>query len=341
MRNASLLLSLLLAAPLAAQEQPQAQVQAQLQAAQQAAIQAAQQAPQPQQAAQQPPPQMPPQQAAVPQSTAAPEALPLPGMTAARKQGPSQPSSYGEGRTPLSGIVMMPTAYRGKGRNSIGLGLDFNAAYYIGRLYGKNKFSWTTEKKNYLDRVGLWLLSADSKMLVQTEGKWRPAMAAGVQGILKFRDGAQPALNQPSVSTKIDSKNTDSYANAYIALTKRLHPKFVVNAGYSDGDMPKVLYDMSEFLSKEAINLTNGRPSSAAVPVPTGMLFGGIMWMPRKDSPIGLEFMIPQGAPQSPKLFNLHLGTLLHLNFELSYLTFKGGWDLLGMFQFRYNYLPK
>lgn len=279
-------------------------------------------------------------------STAAAGGLPL--STAALalqapppKAGPSKPAAYETGNVPLSGIVLMPTAYRGRGRNAVGLGLDFNAAYYIGRLYGKNNYAWTVEKKNYLDRVGLWLLSADSKMQVQTEGGWRPAMAAGVQGILKFRDGAQPTLNQPTVSTKIDSKNTDSYANAYVALTKRLHPKFLVNAGYSDGDMPKVIYGLSEFLSKEAINLSRGGATTDAVQVPTGMLFGGVMWLPKKDSPIGLEVMIPQGAPQSPKLFNLHLGTLLHLNFELSYLTFKGGWDLMGMFQFRYNYLPK
>ncbi|MBI5743038.1 MAG: hypothetical protein HY952_00665 [Elusimicrobia bacterium] len=276
-------------------------------------------------------------------STAAPEglllstAMPAP----AAKAGPSRAAAYEIGDVPLSGIVLMPTAYRGKGRNSIGLGLDFNAAYYIGRLYGKNNYAWTVEKKNYLDRVGLWFLSADSKMQVQTEGSWRPAMAAGVQGILKFRDGAQPSLNQPTVSTKIDSKNTDSYANAYVALTKRLHPKFFVNAGYSDGDMPKVIYGLSEFLSKEAINLTKNNPTNAELQIPTGMLFGGFMWLPKKNSPIGLEVMIPQGAPQSPKLFNLHLGTLLKLNFELSYLTFKGGWDLMGMFQFRYNYLPK
>jgi hypothetical protein len=276
-------------------------------------------------------------------STAAPEglllstAMPAP----AAKAGPSRAATYEIGDVPLSGIVLMPTAYRGKGRNSIGLGLDFNAAYYIGRLYGKNNYAWTVEKKNYLDRVGLWFLSADSKMQVQTEGSWRPAMAAGVQGILKFRDGAQPSLNQPTVSTKIDSKNTDSYANAYVALTKRLHPKFFVNAGYSDGDMPKVIYGLSEFLSKEAINLTKNNPTNAELQIPTGMLFGGFMWLPKKNSPIGLEVMIPQGAPQSPKLFNLHLGTLLKLNFELSYLTFKGGWDLMGMFQFRYNYLPK
>ena len=275
-------------------------------------------------------------------STAAPEGLLLSTAAAPAKPGPSRPAAYDTGSVPLSGIVLMPTAYRGRGRNAVGLGLDFNAAYYIGRLYGKNNYAWTVEKKNYLDRVGLWLLSADSKMQVQTEGKWRPAMAAGVQGILKFRDGAQPTLNQPTVSTKIDSKNTDSYANAYVALTKRLHPKFLVNAGYSDGDMPKVIYGLSEFLSKEAINLSRGSTSTTdPVVIPTGMLFGGFMWLPKKDSPIGLEVMIPQGAPQSPKLFNLHLGTLLKLNFELSYLTFKGGWDLMGMFQFRYNYLPK
>lgn len=271
-------------------------------------------------------------------STAAPSALALSTSSARpEKPGPSKPAAYEEGRVPLSGIVMMPTAYRGRGKNTIGLGLDVNAAYYIGRLYGKNTYSWTTEKKNYLDRLGVWLLSADSKMLVQTEGSWRPAMAAGVQGILKFRDSPQPSLNQPTVSTKINSKNTDTFANAYVVLTKRLHPKFLVNAGYSDGDMPKVIYSLSEFLSKEALSL-NGHTN---VSIPSGMIFGGFMWLPKKDSPIGVEIMLPQGAPQSPRLINLHLGTLLKMNFELSYLTFKGGWDLLGMFQFRYNFLPK
>jgi hypothetical protein len=105
--------------------------------------------------------------------------------------------------------------------------------------------------------------------------------------------------------------------------------------------MPKVIYSLSEFLSRESINQSNNRSLTDEVNIPTGMLFGGLMWLPKKDSPIGLEIMVPQGAPQKPVLYNLHLGTLLKLNFEISYLTFKGGWDLLGMFQFRYNYLPK
>lgn len=275
-------------------------------------------------------------------STAAPEGLQISTEAPPRKPGPSKPAAYDTGKVPLSGIVLMPTAYRGRGRNAVGLGLDFNAAYYIGRLYGKNSYDWTVEKKNYLDRIGLWLLSADSKMQVQTEGKWRPAMAAGVQGIFKFRDSPQPPINGTfNLTVKATGKKTETYANAYVALTKRLHPKFLVNAGYSDGDMPKIIYSMSEFLSKEAINRGRNASASDELQIPTGMLFGGFMWLPKKDSPIGLEFMAPQGAPQSPRLINLHLGTLLKLNFELSYLTFKGGWDLMGMFQFRYNYLPK
>ncbi|HOW90056.1 MAG TPA: hypothetical protein PL037_07220 [Elusimicrobiales bacterium] len=250
---------------------------------------------------------------------------------------PSQPAQYGEIRTPLSGIVMMPTAYRGRGKNSIGLGLDINAAYFIGRLYGKNRYEWTVDKKNYLDRIGVWLLMADAKMQIQTEGRLRPALAAGALGTLQFRDSPQPTLAQPGASVKVDSKNTATYTNAYLVLTKRLHRRVIVNGGYSDGDMPKMVYQLSEFLSKEALNL-NGISNFT---VPTGMLFGGLMWIPGSGSPIGIEVMLPQGAPQNPRLFNLHLGTLLKLNFEISYLAFKGGWDMLGMFQFRYNYFPR
>ena len=238
-------------------------------------------------------------------------------------------------KTALSGIVLMPTAYRGTGINETGPGLDINAAYIIGRLYGKNTYDWTLEKKDYLDRIGIWLLSADGKLQVQTEGKFRPAVAAGVQGIFSFRDSSNPTL-KTNQDLKVDAKSNNSYANAYVAVSKRIGNRFILNAGYSDGDMPKMINSFSEYLSKQAMEqngITGVRGSG-------GMLFGGMMWLPKPDSPISVEFMIPQGAPMSPKLVNLHLGTLLKLNFEISYLKFRGGWDLLGVFQFRYNYWP-
>lgn len=244
---------------------------------------------------------------------------------------------FSKSRVPLSGIVLTPTAYRGRGDNSIGLGLDFNAAYYIGRLYGKNKFDWTLQKTNYIDRVGVWLLQADAKMLIQSEGKLRPAMSAGAHGIFQLRDASQPSLNQPGVSINVDSKNTNSFASAYLALSKRPHPRLILNLGYSDGDSAKIIYELSEYLSKEAMKL-NGYNNPE---IPSGVFFGGFIWLLKPNYPVGVEVMIPQGAPQKPKLINIHLGALLKLNFELSYLMFEGGWDLLGMFQFRYSYFPK
>ncbi len=238
-------------------------------------------------------------------------------------------------RTPLSGLVLMPTAYKSTGINELGPALDINAAYIIGRLYGRNDYDWTMEDKDYLDRIGLWLLSADGKLLVQTEGKYRPAIAAGVQGIYSLRDSSNPTL-KTNQDLKINAKSTNGYANMFVAMSKRLGRKFIINAGYSDGDMPKMINSLSEYLSVEAM-AQNGITDSRDA---TGMIFGGMMWLPKPDSPISVEFMIPQGSPMHPRLVNLHLGSMLKLNFEISYLKFKGGWDLLGIFQFRYNYWP-
>ncbi|MDQ7773294.1 MAG: hypothetical protein RDU13_07200 [Elusimicrobiales bacterium] len=259
----------------------------------------------------------------------------LPGMAPSKPA--RAPGVYPQAAVPISGIVLTPTAYRGRGRNEIGLGLDFNAAYYIGRLYGKNSFDWTLEKKNYIDRLGVWFITADGKMLIQTEDAWRPAMAAGAQGTFAFRDSNQAALNSNRPSVSVDDDNTNTYATAYLALTKHIHPKFIINAGYADGDLSKSVYMLSEFLSERALSL-NGYTGRE---VPTGALFAGFIWLPRPNNPLAAEVVIPQGAPMSPKLVNLQLGTLLKLNFQLSYLKFDGGWDLLGMFQFRYSHFPK
>jgi len=236
----------------------------------------------------------------------------------------------------LSGIVLTPTAYRSTGLNTLGPNLDINAAYYIGRLYGKNTYDWTTNKVNYIDRIGLWVLSADAKMLVQSETKYAPAMAAGLSGSFTIRDSPQPALDNPSVT--INVKNSNALDGAYVVFTKKIHPRLITSLGYQEGTESNKLTYLSEFLTPQALELS-GHPGQSATSQST--LFGGFLWMLKPGYPIGMEFIIPQGAPMHPKLFNIHLGTLLHLNFELAYLTYDSGWDLLGMFQFRYNYFPR
>lgn len=236
----------------------------------------------------------------------------------------------------LSGMILMPTAYRGTGKNTLGLGLDFNAAYYIGRIYGENNYNWTLRKTNYIDRVGVWLIGADAKMLVQTESKWRPALAFGVQGFFALRDAPQPSLNTPSVSISVNS--TNKFASAYGVISKRPFEKLILSAGMMEGDIANQFPMLSEFLSPEALKLS-GHPDASATS--KDILFAGFMFLLKPAYPVGMEIIIPQGATMHPKLINLHLGALLKLNFELSILTFEGGWDLLGMFQFRYPFFPK
>lgn len=238
-----------------------------------------------------------------------------------------------------SGLVLMPTAYRGNGINQIGLSLDLNAAYYIGRLYGKNDYEWSKEDKNYLDRIGLWMLMADGKMLVQTETDWLPAISAGVMGMMTLRDSSQPTLGSGSQSMEVDANAFNGHGGGYIVASKRFYKKrFLATLGYSYGTIGNMVPMLSEFLSKESMVL-NGMPD--AEPKSNNLFFGGLFFLLTPSWPIGVEFMIPQGMPMSPKLINIHLGTLLKMNFEVSYLTYEGGWDLLGMIQFRYTFYPK
>ncbi|MBI4056234.1 MAG: hypothetical protein HY399_01650 [Elusimicrobia bacterium] len=253
---------------------------------------------------------------------------------------PSPPAAtaHPEPPTSLSGMVLMPNAYRGYGKNAIGLGLDFNAAYYIGRLYGKNSLSWTTAKTNYIDRVGQWFLTVDGKMQIQTEQGWRPALAAGAQGTFAFRDAPQPTLNSPSVSLKVDQKKTKGLGGIYVVASKRWFPKWITSFGYMEGNAADQLSLLSEFLTPEALKFS-GHPGQEATS--HNLLFGGVTWLVSGSYPVVVEWIKPQGAPANPMLLNFRLGQFLKLNFEISYLTYQGGWDLLGMFQFRYSYFPR
>ncbi len=238
---------------------------------------------------------------------------------------------------PISGIVLMPTSYRGRGLNTIGISLDMNAAYYIGRIYGKNSYNWTLNQKNYLDRIGQWMLAADGKMLIQTEDTWRPAIAAGVMGMFTFRDSGQPKLDDPTVSVKVNS--SQGLASAYVNTSKRFfNNRLITTAGYMEGTIGNIFPLLSEFLTDEAISLS-GHPGQTANS--RSIFYGGMLFMITPSFPMGFEMIVPQGAALNPKLINLHLGSLLKMNFELSYLMFDGGWDALGMIQFRYTFFPK
>jgi hypothetical protein len=252
---------------------------------------------------------------------------------AARPPIPEPPAS-------ISGLVLMPTAYRGIGRDpNVGLGLDFNAAYYIGRLYGKNNFAWTLDKTNYIDRIGQWLLTADGKMQIQSEGDFRPAVAAGGMVVLAFRDAPQPSVGSTTGATvTANVKKSTQLGGVYLVASKRFEQHFMTSVGYTVGDLSEIFGLLTDFLTPNALTLENNPGRTAST---DGMLFGGLLIQTSPTRIFAIELMKPQGMVLNPLLINLNLGTLLKLNFQLSYLTFQGGYDVLGMIQFRYSQFPR
>ncbi|MDX6770392.1 MAG: hypothetical protein SF051_12730 [Elusimicrobiota bacterium] len=241
--------------------------------------------------------------------------------------------------TAVGGVFLTPTAYRGAGRHTNpGLALDINAAYFIGRLYGKNSFPNSPRKSNYIDRIGLWTLTADGKMQVQSETSYRPAVAVGGQAMLVFRDSPQPTVQTPGVSVKIDAKNTRVLTDGYFVASKKFGP-IRTSAGVMQGTMGELAAELTEFLRPEALRFYANKPGaevhSRTVP------FGSAFYLLKPDFPIGVEFMKFNGAPLNPYLINFKLGRFLKLNFDLALIKFQGGYDLLGVFQFRYNHFPK
>lgn len=233
----------------------------------------------------------------------------------------------------VSGVVMTPTAYRGLDReNRPGLALDINSVYYIGRLYGKNSLDKNNET-NFLDRLGVVFLSADGKIQIQSEGKYRPAMAVGGRATFTARDSPQPTV----VTIQVSNDSTRILTDAYWVASKKIG-KIRSSVGFALGNNGERVSLLTEFLTDEAL-LFAGHPNQTATSKST--LFGSLMWMPHPNYPLAVEFMKPNGMALNPILLNFKVGYFLKMNFDLAYLRFNGGWDLLGQFQFRYTYFPR
>ncbi len=242
--------------------------------------------------------------------------------------------------TAVGGVLLTPTAWRGAGRfENPGMALDINAAYFIGRLYGKTSYPDAPRKTNYIDRIGLWTLTADGKMQVQSESSLRPAVAVGGQAMLVFRDSPQPTVTAPGVSVKIDTKNTKILTDGYFVASKKFGP-IRTSAGLMQGTIGNLAANMSEFLSPEALKFYLGDNTGTQV-VSRTVPFASAFYLIKPDYPIGVEVMKFNGAARSPMLINFKLGRFLKLNFDLALLKYQGGYDLLGFFQFRYNHFPK
>lgn len=251
----------------------------------------------------------------------------------------------------VSGVILTPTAYRGAGKYTTpGLGLDFNLLYVIGRLYGKNNYANSSAKTNYLDRVGIWMLTADGKMQLQSEGRIRPAVAVGGQGAFLFRDTPQPNVNDPNPTVTVNAtqKKTKLLSDAYFVVSKKFGPART-SLGVMEGSMGSAVAQFSEFLTPDGLrffsnctadatggglNCQSGNVTSHTMP------FASVMFRPKPQYPLSIEYIKFDGAALHPWMVNLKIGYFLHLNFDVGILKFDGGWDALGLLEFRYNQFP-
>lgn len=242
--------------------------------------------------------------------------------------------------TAVGGVLLTPTAWRGAGKfNNPGMALDINAAYFIGRLYGKNTYPDSPRKVNYIDRIGLWTLTADGKMQIQSETDVRPALATGGQAMLVFRDSPQPTVTAPGVSVKVDAKNTKILTDGYLVASKKLGP-VRTSVGVMQGTIGELPAQLSEFLTPEALKFYARDTGSTEVHSRT-VPFASAFYLIKPDYPIGVEIMKFNGAARKPLMVNLKIGRFLRANFDVAVLKFQGGYDVLGLFQFRYNHFPK
>ncbi len=261
----------------------------------------------------------------------------LPGLAApASASTGTAPSKYPPAS--LSGVVLTPTAYRGIDQfNRPGLGLDINGGYFIGRLYGKNTLS--IHQTNYIDRIGVLFLAADGKLQVQSESRVRPAMAVGGQCIFTFRDAPQSPVSQPGVTFNPSAKTNRALGETYFVVSKKMW-KARTSLGASYGNAAERISLLTEFLSPQSLQFTQGG-TTPIIPLSKNTFFGSVMFLPKPTQPLAVEFLKPVGMPLHPLLINFRLGYFLKLNFDISVLTFQGGWDLLGQFTFRYTHFPR
>lgn len=241
----------------------------------------------------------------------------------------------------VSGIVFTPTAWRGAGfYKTPGLGLDVNAAYMIGRLYGKNSFANSPRKTNYIDRVGVWMLTADGKIQMQSEGDIRPAIAVGGQGIFLFRDSGQPKVDDPNptVTVNASQKTTKLLSDGYLVVSKKFGPART-SVGFMEGSAGNMVAEFSEFLTPDALRFFANKGTTFVRS--HSMPFASVLLLPKPEYPLAVEYIKFNGAALNPWMINLKVGYFLKLNFDLAFLKFDGGYDLLGMLQFRYNHFPR
>ena len=202
-------------------------------------------------------------------------------------------------------IVLLPTAYSKKGGGGVYLNFD----YYIGGLYGRHKESGTS----LFYRVGALLLSLDIKNTFQRESKgdfFSSSLGVLVNYLYTGNTGSET-----DVGVTV-GKEALKMSNPYFVLGKRWK-KISLHFGGVLGGMGRIFPYLSDYLHEDRSGYE--------------LFYCGVS-MNYKWMPLKMEIMKPNGSQQNVWFLQTHIGKELYTNFQIAYLHYDGGYDVLGFF---------
>lgn len=236
---------------------------------------------------------------------------------------------------PLTGVMLTPSAYRriplyesqvSQTRDLLPINWDWVMSYYIGRLYGYNQLEeLASSRKNLFSRVGVSFLQTDLKFILERERKYFPQLAFGLEATQMIRDTSPPDVSNPSAEFLVKKGNQRSFGGLFLAASKEIG-WFRSTIGWMQGTSPSKVIYLTELLPKAS-------ESDSGV-------FFNVSAAANKRFGIQWELLKPLRAKNSPWLINAQLGRLLHANFDVAYLHYEKGYEILAHLNFRLTVYP-
>ncbi|MEK6543854.1 MAG: hypothetical protein AABZ44_05410 [Elusimicrobiota bacterium] len=251
----------------------------------------------------------------------------------------SQPSwvSWRVRTPPASGTVLTPSAYRkiplyydsqySSTKKLLPVNVDITTTYYIGRLYGYNKLDeLTTRRRELFSRLGAWFLQLEGKAILEAEGTYLPQLAVGAEGSYMLKDTKAPGVSNPTFAFNLEQKDTSRAFHGLFLVASKDWGWLQTGVGWIEGDAPSKLIYLTEFLNNESKS-------------DKGYFVNTRLKITRRFA-LSAEYLKPLQSVGAPWLLNLQLGNLLRANFDLAYLRYNRGYDILAHLNFRYTLYP-
>ncbi|MBI2071025.1 MAG: hypothetical protein HYT79_10555 [Elusimicrobia bacterium] len=236
---------------------------------------------------------------------------------------------------PPSGLMLTPAAYRriplydsdaSASSKLLPVNVDILASYYIGRLYSYNRLEeLTSTRRSLFSRIGVMFWQVDAKVILEREGPLLPELAVGMESSMMLNNAPAPSVSAaPGVTLTTKEKNR-TFNGLFLVASKNFG-WFNPSLGWVQGDSPSKLIYLSEFLTRDS-DAKSG-------------YFGGVVLKLGRRFALKGELIRPVGVKAAPYLINLQVGQALHANFDLAYLAYERGYEVMAHINFRYTFYP-